>query len=42
MGALNAGMQAVWLNRDEKLWPYEDKTPTLEIASLAEVCSMLP
>jgi FMN hydrolase / 5-amino-6-(5-phospho-D-ribitylamino)uracil phosphatase len=41
MGALGAGMQAVWLNREEKLWPYEDKTPTLEVASLAEVCAML-
>jgi FMN hydrolase / 5-amino-6-(5-phospho-D-ribitylamino)uracil phosphatase len=41
MGALNAGMQAVWLNREEKLWPYDDKTPTLEIASLAEVCAMV-
>jgi FMN hydrolase / 5-amino-6-(5-phospho-D-ribitylamino)uracil phosphatase len=41
MGALNAGMQAVWLNREEKLWPYEDKTPALEVTSLAEVCAML-
>jgi FMN hydrolase / 5-amino-6-(5-phospho-D-ribitylamino)uracil phosphatase len=41
MGALNAGMQAVWLNREEKLWPYEDTTPTVEVTSLAEVCTML-
>jgi FMN hydrolase / 5-amino-6-(5-phospho-D-ribitylamino)uracil phosphatase len=41
LGALDAGMQAVWLNREEKLWPYEDKSPTLEVASLAEVCAML-
>jgi FMN hydrolase / 5-amino-6-(5-phospho-D-ribitylamino)uracil phosphatase len=41
MGALNAEMQAVWLNREEKLWPYEDKTPTVEVYSLADVCDML-
>lgn len=40
-GALRAGMQAVWLNRDDKLWPYEDITPTLEVASLADVCAAL-
>lgn len=40
LGALNAGMQAVWLNRGEKLWPYEDKTPTLEVYSLADVCAL--
>ncbi len=41
VGALNANMQAVWLNRDEKLWPYEDKAPTVEVYSLADVCAML-
>jgi FMN hydrolase / 5-amino-6-(5-phospho-D-ribitylamino)uracil phosphatase len=40
-GALNAGMQAVWLNRDDKLWPYEDSAPTLEVSTLADVCSAL-
>jgi FMN hydrolase / 5-amino-6-(5-phospho-D-ribitylamino)uracil phosphatase len=40
MGALNANMQAVWLNREEKLWPFEDKTPTVEVYSLADVCAM--
>jgi FMN hydrolase / 5-amino-6-(5-phospho-D-ribitylamino)uracil phosphatase len=41
MGALNAGMQAVWLNREEKLWPYEDKEPTVEFGSLADVVALL-
>jgi FMN hydrolase / 5-amino-6-(5-phospho-D-ribitylamino)uracil phosphatase len=41
MGALNAGMQAVWLNRDDKLWPYEDKKPTLEVGSLSEIIDSL-
>jgi FMN hydrolase / 5-amino-6-(5-phospho-D-ribitylamino)uracil phosphatase len=40
-GALNAGMQAVWLNREEKLWPYDDSHPTAEVTTLAEVCAML-
>jgi FMN hydrolase / 5-amino-6-(5-phospho-D-ribitylamino)uracil phosphatase len=40
-GALNAGMQAVWLNREEKLWPYDDSHPTIEVTSLAEVCAMV-
>jgi FMN hydrolase / 5-amino-6-(5-phospho-D-ribitylamino)uracil phosphatase len=40
MGALGADMQAVWLNREEKLWPFEDKTPTLEVYSLADVCAL--
>jgi FMN hydrolase / 5-amino-6-(5-phospho-D-ribitylamino)uracil phosphatase len=41
MGALNAGMQAVWLNREEKLWPYDEKKPTLEVGSLSEICDLL-
>jgi FMN hydrolase / 5-amino-6-(5-phospho-D-ribitylamino)uracil phosphatase len=40
-GALNADMQAVWLNRDEKLWPYEDQAPPLEVGSLAELVALL-
>ena len=40
VGALNAGMQAVWLNRQDKLWPHEQQ-PTLEIASLAELTALL-
>jgi hypothetical protein len=34
-------MQAVWLNREEKLWPYDDSTPTVEVISLADVCAMV-
>ncbi len=40
VGALDAGMQAVWLNRQDKLWPHEQQ-PTLEIASLAELTTLL-
>jgi FMN hydrolase / 5-amino-6-(5-phospho-D-ribitylamino)uracil phosphatase len=40
LGAQGAGMQAVWLNRQGKLWPH-DIQPTLEIASLAELTALL-
>jgi FMN hydrolase / 5-amino-6-(5-phospho-D-ribitylamino)uracil phosphatase len=41
IGALHAGMQAVWLNRQGKLWPHLDQEPTLEIASLQELTALL-
>jgi FMN hydrolase / 5-amino-6-(5-phospho-D-ribitylamino)uracil phosphatase len=41
VGALEAGMQAVWLNRQSKIWPHEHVQPTLEIASLAELTALL-
>jgi FMN hydrolase / 5-amino-6-(5-phospho-D-ribitylamino)uracil phosphatase len=41
IGALEAGMQAVWLNRQDKLWPHETQAPTLEIASLQELTALL-
>ncbi len=37
LGALNAGMQAAWINRSEHLWPHEQE-PHLTIATLAELC----
>jgi FMN hydrolase / 5-amino-6-(5-phospho-D-ribitylamino)uracil phosphatase len=40
LGALNADMQAVWLNRDDKLWPYEHAHPTMTAGSLADVCAL--
>jgi FMN hydrolase / 5-amino-6-(5-phospho-D-ribitylamino)uracil phosphatase len=41
LGALDAGMQAVWLNRQGKLWPHEHARPTLEITSLTELTALL-
>lgn len=41
IGALDAGMQAVWLNRQDKLWPHEAQAPTLEIASLEELTELI-
>ena len=40
LGGIGAGMQTVWLNREEKLYPH-DKKPTVEVGSLTEVCEML-
>lgn len=37
LGALNAGMQAVWVNRTEALWPHEVE-PHMTLSTLAELC----
>jgi 2-haloalkanoic acid dehalogenase type II len=39
IGGLNAGMQTVWVNRSDHLWPHEQQ-PHLTVASLAEVCAV--
>lgn len=39
LGALNAGMQAAWLNRADHLWPHE-ATPQVTIANLDELCAL--
>ena len=41
LGALDAGMQTVWLNRQDKLWPHDHVSPTLEIVSLTELTALL-
>lgn len=40
LGARNVGMQAVWVNRTQALWPDMD-APDLEVASLSELCDAL-
>ncbi len=40
LGALNAGMQAVWVNRTDQLW-MQELQPHAEVTSLAELCAML-
>lgn len=40
LGALNAGMQAVWLNRSGAQWPHEQE-PHVVVASLAQLCELL-
>jgi FMN hydrolase / 5-amino-6-(5-phospho-D-ribitylamino)uracil phosphatase len=40
LGALNAGMQTVWLNRPESEWKHDD-TPHLSVTSLTQLCDYL-
>ena len=39
LGALNAGMQAAWMNRADHLWPHETE-PQVTLASLTELCEL--
>jgi putative hydrolase of the HAD superfamily len=39
LGALNAGMQAAWLNRADHLWPHEQQ-PHVTLGSLTELCAL--
>jgi FMN hydrolase / 5-amino-6-(5-phospho-D-ribitylamino)uracil phosphatase len=40
LGALNAGMQTVWLNRAENVWKHEDK-PHMSVTSLMQLCDYM-
>lgn len=40
LGALNAGMQTVWLNRDDRAWKYENK-PHMTVSSLTQLCDYM-
>jgi FMN hydrolase / 5-amino-6-(5-phospho-D-ribitylamino)uracil phosphatase len=37
VGAMRAGMQAVWLNRDARVWPQDLPPPPRTITTLAEI-----
>jgi FMN hydrolase / 5-amino-6-(5-phospho-D-ribitylamino)uracil phosphatase len=37
VGATQAGMHAVWINRDAKVWPQEFDPPARTISTLAEI-----
>jgi FMN hydrolase / 5-amino-6-(5-phospho-D-ribitylamino)uracil phosphatase len=39
LGALNAGMQAAWVNRADQLWPHELQ-PNAMLGSLTELCEL--
>ena len=39
LGALNAGMQAVWLNRSDAMWPHELE-PQLTLSTLTGLCEL--
>ena len=40
LGALNAGMQAAWLNRADQLWPHEAQ-PHATVSTLTQLCELL-
>jgi putative hydrolase of the HAD superfamily len=40
LGALNAGMQAAWVNRADHLWPHELQ-PHVTLTNLTELCALL-
>ncbi|HUR90589.1 MAG TPA: HAD-IA family hydrolase [Ramlibacter sp.] len=40
LGAMNAGMQAAWVNRADHLWPHEQQ-PHATISTLTELCELL-
>lgn len=40
LGALNAGMQAAWLNRSDALWPHELE-PQVTLTSLSELVELM-
>jgi putative hydrolase of the HAD superfamily len=40
LGALNAGMQAAWINRDAKAWSHP-QTPHLIATDMAQLCALL-
>lgn len=39
LGAINAGMQAAWVNRSDHLWPHEQQ-PHVTLGSLTELCAL--
>lgn len=43
LGALHAGMQAVWLNPEDKPWPHTGQTPPphATVTSLTQLCQLL-
>jgi HAD superfamily hydrolase (TIGR01549 family) len=40
LGAINAGMQAAWVNRADHLWPHEQE-PHVTLSNLTELCELL-
>ena len=40
LGAMNAGMQAAWVNRADHMWPHEQQ-PQMTLAALSELCDVL-
>lgn len=40
LGALNAGMQAAWIDRTEAMWPHQQQ-PSVVLSNLTELCDAL-
>ena len=40
LGALNAGMQTVWLNRPQNVWKHDDM-PHMSVTSLSQLCDYM-
>jgi putative hydrolase of the HAD superfamily len=41
LGALNCGMQTVWVNRSDQLWAHP-AVPHETVATLTELCDLFP
>jgi putative hydrolase of the HAD superfamily len=41
LGALNAGMQTVWVNRDGRDWQHEPARPHATVSDMAQLCVLL-
>ncbi len=41
VGALDVGMQTVWVNREGKVWEHPDHQPHSEVPDLAALCRLL-
>lgn len=41
VGALDAGMQTAWLNRDHKLWAHAPRVPHITVRDLSTLCRAL-
>ena len=42
VGAMDAGMQVVWLNREGKDWPHTSHPEPMQVAELYTLCAMWP
>ena len=42
IGALDAGMQTVWVNRQGLAWPVAERAPHVEVRDLAKLCHFWP
>jgi putative hydrolase of the HAD superfamily len=41
VGALNAGMQMAWVNRDGQIWTHAPETPQVTVPDLRSLCKLL-